>query len=92
VARITCPTALPTVCHGAGLRFTTVTRFPETITSATSASAIAKIPSASGEPLASSGDANRRTPPPCTGSLTMNLQRPVSIGSAVIRISEGFTL
>src|SRR5256886_3522249 len=86
-ARIACPTAFPTVCTGAGPRFTTVPRFPDTITSATSASGIAKIASASGEPLASPGDANRRTPPACTGSLTMNLQRPVSIGSAVMRIS-----
>ncbi len=57
------------------------------MTSLTSAPEMAKIASASGEPRASSGEANRRTPPACTGSLTRNLQRPLSIGSAVMRTS-----
>src|SRR5207249_8055851 len=81
------PTDLPTACHGAALRLTTVTRFPETITSVTSAPGIAKIASARGEPRAASDDSNRRTPPECTGRLTRNLQRALSIGSAVMRIS-----
>src|SRR5438094_3535301 len=83
------PTALPTAGQGAGLRFTTVTRLPDTMTSLTSAPGMAKIASASGEPRASSGVANRPTPPPCSGSLTRNLQRPLSIGSAVMRMSPG---
>src|SRR6266480_1415335 len=85
--RIAAPTGLPITCHGAALRLTTVTRLPDTMTSATSAPGIAKISSTRGEPFASSGDANRRTPPSCTGSLTRNLQRALSIGSAVMRIS-----
>src|SRR5437763_6416475 len=85
--RIAAPTDLPITCHGAALRLTTVTRLPDTMTSATSAPGIAKIASTRGEPLASCGDANRRTPPSCTGSLTRNLQRLLSIGSAVMRIS-----
>src|SRR5438132_1988287 len=86
-ARIAPPTDLPTTCHGAAPRLTTVTRLPDTMTSDTSAPGIAKIASTSGERLASSGDTNRRTPPSCTGSLTRNLHRAVSIGSAVMRIS-----
>src|SRR5438094_842748 len=86
-ARIAAPTDLPITCHGAGLRFTTVTRLPDTMTSVTSAPGIAKIASTSGEPFASSAPENRRTPPACTGALTRNLQRAVSIGSAVMRIS-----
>src|SRR5207247_11046164 len=81
------PTALAATGHGAGLRFTTVTRLADTMTSLTSAPGMAKIASASGDPRASSGVANRRTPPTCSGSLTRNLQRPLSIGSAVIRTS-----
>src|SRR5713226_10773883 len=91
-ARIAWPTAFPTTCHGVALRLTTVTRFPDTITSATPAPGIAKIASASGEPLASSTEAKRRTPPACSGSLTTNLQRPPSIGSAVIRRSVALIL
>src|SRR3989441_830858 len=86
-ARIACPTDFPTAVQGAGLPFTTVTRLPETTTSRTPAPGIAKIAPASGEPLASSGDVNRRAPPGCTGALTTNLQRASSIGSAVILIS-----
>ena len=86
-ARIAWPTAFPTTGQGAGLRFTTVTRLPDTITSLTSAPGMAKIASGSGEPRASSGEANRRTPPAWIGSLTRNLQRPLSIGSAVMRRS-----
>src|SRR6266571_9261969 len=89
--RIAAPTDLPIACHGAGLRLTTVTRLPETMTSVTSAPGIAKSASASGEPCAASDDANRRTPPECTGRLTRNLQRAVSIGSAVIRISASIS-
>src|SRR2546427_189985 len=57
------PTAWPTTCHGVALRFAPVTRLPDTITSAAPAPGIAKRAPTSGEPLASSGDANRRTPP-----------------------------
>src|SRR3989442_1153453 len=67
-ARIARPTALPTTGQAAGLRFTTVTRLPDTMTSLTSAPGMAKIACASGEPCASSGEANRRTPPACTGA------------------------
>src|SRR6266446_1195074 len=87
VDRIAFPTARPTDCHGAGDCLTTVTRLPDTISSLTDRPGIAKIASASGEPFASPGAVNRRTPPANTGTLTMNLQRWVSIGSAVIRIS-----
>src|SRR6266571_4945238 len=86
-ARIAAPTAFPTTGHGAGLSFTTVTMLPETITSVTPPAGIAKIDSASGEPLASSGDVKRRTPAACSGWLTTNLQRWLSTGSAVMRIS-----
>src|SRR5207249_4567318 len=48
-ARIAPPTALPIACHGAALRLTTVTRLPDTMTSATSAPGIAKIASTNGE-------------------------------------------
>src|SRR6266705_4013011 len=60
---------------------------PDTISSLTARPGIAKIAAASGEPFASSAPANRRTPPLSTGTLSTNLQRWLSIGSAVIRIS-----
>src|SRR5690242_17554117 len=87
VVRIAAPTALPTACHGAGDCFTTVTRLPDTITSPTVRPGMPKIAAASGEPCASSALEKRRTPPASTGTLTTNLQRWSSIGSAVIRIS-----
>src|SRR6266545_1911948 len=85
--RMAAPTALPTACHGAGDCLTTVTRLPDTISSLTDSPGIAKIASASGEPLASAGAVKRRTPPANTGTLIMNLQRWASIGSAVMLIS-----
>ncbi len=88
VDRIALPTARPTACHGTGDCFTTVTMLPETISSVTPRPGREKIASASGEPCASSGAVNRRTPPASTGTLTTNLQRWLSIGSAVIRISS----
>src|SRR5712692_3415053 len=88
-ARIAWPTDFPTAVQGVAPRFTTVTRLPETITSPTSAPGMAKIAAARGEPCASAGDANRRTPAPCKGWLTMNLQREPSIGSAVILMLVG---
>jgi len=60
---------------------------PETMTSVTPPAGIAKIDSASGEPLASSAEVKRRTPAACSGWLTTNLQRWLSTGSAVMRIS-----
>src|SRR6266516_3194317 len=60
---------------------------PNTISSLTARPGIAKIAAASGEPFASSAPTNRRTPPLSTGTLSTNLQRWLSIGSAVIRIS-----
>src|SRR5882762_3834007 len=86
-ARIAAPIAFPTACHGAGDCLTTVTMLPDTMSSLTARPGIAKIDSASGEPCASSGAENRRTPPASTGTLTTNLQRWVSIGSAVMRSS-----
>src|SRR5712664_1093753 len=85
--RIAAPTGFPTACHGAGDCFTTVTMFPDTMSSLTARPGTAKIASASGEPFASSVVVNRRTPPASTGTLTTNLQRCASIGSAVIRMS-----
>src|SRR6267154_5263031 len=87
VDRMALPTARPTACHGAGACFTTVTMFPDTMSSLTARPGIAKIASASGDPFASSASVNRRTPPAHTGTLTTNLQRWSSIGSAVMRIS-----
>src|SRR5712691_2328327 len=87
VDRMALPTARPTACHGAGDCFTTVMMFPDTISSLMARPGIAKIASASGEPCASSGVVNRRTPPASTGTLMTNLQRWLSIGSAVMRIS-----
>src|SRR3954469_9486015 len=86
-ARIAAPTGFPTACHGAGDCFTTVTMFPETISSLTARPGMANIASASGDPFASSAPVNRRTPPASTGTLSTTLQRCVSIGSAVIRTS-----
>src|SRR6267143_1118906 len=86
--RIAMPTGFPTACHGGvGDCLTTVTMLPDTINSLTARPGMAKIASASGEPFASSGLVNRRTPPASTGTLTTNLQRWLSIGSAVIRTS-----
>src|SRR2546428_13429840 len=87
VARMALPTAFPIACHGAGDCFTTVMMFPDTISSLTARPGMAKIASASGEPFVSSGVVNRRTPPASTGTLTTHLQRWLSIGSAVIRMS-----
>src|SRR6266700_198625 len=87
--RMAAPTDRPRAVHGVGLRFTAVTRFPDTMISAMPG--MANSASARGDPLASSGDAKRRTPPACTGTLTRNLQRSLSIGSAVMRTSVGFT-
>src|SRR5882762_1540566 len=87
VDRMALPTARPIACHGAGDCFTTVMMFPDTISSVTSRPGMAKIASASGDPFASSGAVNRRTPPVSTGTLMTNLQRWVSIGSAVMRMS-----
>src|SRR3989442_1031464 len=81
------PTARPTACHGAGDCFTTVMMFPDTISSLTARPGMAKTASASGDPFASSGVENRRTPPASAGTLRTNLQRWLSIGSAVIRMS-----
>src|SRR5712691_5404205 len=87
VDRMALPTARPTACHGAGDCLTTVTMLPDTMSSLTARPGIAKIDSASGEPFASSWPEKRRTPPASTGTLTTNLQRWVSIGSAVMRSS-----
>src|SRR2546422_10709517 len=84
------PTAFPIACHGAGDCFTTVMMFPDTISSLTARPGMAKIASASGEPFASSGVENRRTPPASTGTLTTNLQRWLSIGSAGMGGSAAF--
>src|SRR6266571_885106 len=85
--RMAAPIGFPTACHGVGDCLTTVMRFPDTMSSLTARSGIAKIASASGDPVASSADENRRTPPANTSLLTTNLQRWLSIGSAVTRIS-----
>src|SRR6267378_731854 len=85
--RMALPTGFPTACHGSGDCFTTVMMFPDTMSSLTARPGIAKIASASGDPFASSAPVNRRTPPAHTGTLTTNLQRWLSIGSAVMRIS-----
>src|SRR6267378_7552917 len=88
VDRIALPTARPAACHGGVADcLTTVMMLPDTMSSLTARPGIAKIASASGEPFASSGPVNRRTPPASTGTLTTNLQRWLSIGSAVIRTS-----
>src|SRR5881628_2548155 len=81
------PIGFPTACHGVGDCLTTVMRFPDTMSSLIARSGIAKIASASGDPVASSADEKRRTPPANTSLLTTNLQRWLSIGSAVMRIS-----
>src|SRR6266446_1335643 len=87
-ARIAAPIGFPTACHGGvGDCLTTVMMFPDTMSSLTARPGIAKIASASGDPFASSASVNRRTPPAHTGTLTTNLQRWLSIGSAVMRIS-----
>src|SRR6266446_9623249 len=87
-ARIAAPIGFPTACHGGvGDCLTTVMMLPDTMSSLTARPGIAKIASASGDPFASSAPVNRRTPPAHTGTLTTNLQRWLSIGSAVMRIS-----
>src|SRR5437667_1789239 len=87
VARMALPTAFPIACHGAGDCFTKVMMVRDTISSLTARPGTAKIASASAEPFVRSGVVNRRPPPASTGTLTTNLQRWLSIGSAVIRIS-----
>src|SRR5205814_10725214 len=76
--------ARPFAGQGAGDCLTTVTMLPDTISSPTARPGIPKIASASGEPFASATSVKRRTPPASTGTLTTNLQRWLSIGSAVI--------